>query len=562
MRSENELLAILEAKQEKERIQAEMSARGSRESSPRIGAPLFPLVNDCQRKAGKKRKSIHVDLAENLANRDAPRKVAKGHRRSRTAGHAGDFSAQSNGSSQSVPTQSNSSVFSGRFILSPSRSQGLRRSLSGRKDTTRTDYFRLKALGIDPETPMVPETKASLERKRQREGEAVYTGKQRVRPLSSPARPSVPQFSTTSETRNGTSAPSYSWQQSRSVTQTAAPAAPAKVGDHDEDDDDFLRQIREVRATMSADAEWFKTQATQIEKEVQEQEEELRRSASRASSKELHNASVKGLTQVNGYEYLPSQSTSMNGLSRTEQRIRRTGAHGLATKPIGGTKDYLAVAMSKQSARAQGGISQPHSPHVAGHAAEKKPKGKRKMGEKDSRYVPRQPDEESEEEGEGANSLFESQPVLALNQTNHHLQPNEVVEEEDEHNDDDQEQDDDVQESLEYPPYEVVNSYGDANGMDSGDTDEFYEGGDDEDEDGEAQEEDLEPEEDDEVGELPRHVQQTPKQGGYWLRSSATPEPADKLSPNTGGREMSRASSGMGTATGASADDAYVLDSD
>ncbi len=565
IRDEAELEAILQAKKEKERIQAEMSARSSKESSPQHATPKVPQVSGVQQSAGNKRKSMHVDRVEDATNGDAPRKMVKAHKRSRTMGHAGGFPV--NQLSHSAPSHFSTSIFSGRSILSPSRSQDLRRSLSGRKDTTRTDYFRLKALGIDPDTPVIPDTKASLERKRKCEEEAAEASRSRARALSSGARPPVPAFSPLQPTTNAIAAPTHSRQTPQSAVQRALSTTPAKVND----DDDFLRQIREVRATMSADTAWFKQQATQIEKEV-EQQEELRRSASRASSRDSPAPSTtvlrSGFACVNGYEYLPNRSINGQSLSRTEQRIRRTGARGLATKPIGGTKDYLAVAMSKRSARALSGSQQPESDSEAPPAVAKKQKGKRKMGEKDTRYRPEESDEESEELGEEVDTSRHHATNAIQNGTKHtpataaayqYSTPAQIAEEEYDDEESEGDPEDYVQQSLEYPDQEAYDAYDHVNGVEGGDTDEFYEGGDDEGEDGED-EEDLGEETEDEVGDLPEH--QTSEQGRYWLRSSATPEPADRLTPNTGGREMSRASSGMESGTGATAEDAFVLDSD
>jgi hypothetical protein len=559
MRGEAELEAILQAKKEKERIQAEMLARSANQSSPSV-------PNGVHQTAGQKRKNIHVERKEDSGAGHTPRKIAKGHHRSRTMGHVEEryysSTATANQASPNTTTpQSRSSIFSSGSLLNGSRaSPDSRRSPSGRKDTTRTDYFRLKALGIDPDTPIVPETKASLERKRQREeGIAIATARTRARTLSS-TRPAVPHFSPQGTHAHGISGLSQSQTLPNANTETNTPAA-TNVNE----DDDLLRQIREVRDAMTEDTEWFKTQAVNLEKEI-EVHEELRRSASQASSRSSPHASASGLARANGYEYLPGPEIPGRGLSRTEQRIRRTGAHGLATKPIGGSGDYLGVAMSKESA-ARFNLEK-HSQRVsdAPHNTERTRKRKRKTGEKENRYIPQQSDQDSEEPDDDAElkRLDQYQEprtngnVRATETLRYLALPDkEVV---DEYSGAEQD-DDDVQESLEQRYDE----------FDGGDTEDLYEDGDDEgeqydeDEEGEEEDEDEEDEDEedeaDEVGSL--SYQQRPKgQGhtvGYWLRSSVTPERG--LNPN-GGQMMSRASSGMGTGTGASVDDALVLDSD
>ena len=570
VRGEAELEAILQAKKETERIQAEMFARSTNDSSasgPDAESSELPSRSRHKRTVGQKRKSIHVGGTENSDGRDASRKIAKGHDRSRTMGQTEDLfdpsrSAAGQFSATTPNAQSRSSIYSGRSVLNgPGASKDLRRSLSGRKDTTRTDYFRLKALGIDPDTPIIPDTKASLERKRQREHEtAIAITKTRTRTSSSTERPPVPQISPQGASPRATSSLNHSPGPPKANSRTTSSAAPQL-----DDDDDLLQEVRKVRHAITEDTEWFKIQAVNFEKEIEEQEE-LRRSASQASSRSSPHPSASGLARANGYDFLPGPGIPGRILSRTEQRIRRTGAHGLATKPIGGSGGYLAVAMSRDSAAKLNVERQSqHAPEPL-HRTEKIRKRKRKVGEKDGRFVPQESDEDSEEfendaESNGLHRRSERRmngKVRATEANHHHLQPDEESAEE--HDDAEQEDDDDVQESLEQPQYKEYDQ------LEDGDTEDLYEDGDDEkeqyDDDQEGAEGDDEVEEEaDEVGSLAhQHGQKAHGQtSGYWLRSSATPERG--LTPN-GGQMMSRASSGMGTGTGASADDALVLDSD
>jgi hypothetical protein len=571
MRGDTELEAILHAKKEKERIQAEMlasSTNESNQSSPTEESNEVARQSAIPRITGQKRKGIHVDDAETPKSRETPRKIAKGHRRSRTVDSADELFYSSKSATRQTSTskttpQSRSSIYSGRSVLNPSgASQDLRQSFSSRKDTTRTDYFRLKALGIDPDTPMVPDTKTSLERKRNREEEnAIAASRTRARTLSATARPPVPQFSPQGARAIETSGLHQTWTPPNAASHKAT-TPPVEMVDSD---DDLLRQARKVRETMSEGAEWYKAYAVNIEKEIEEREE-LKRSLSQASTTSSPHPSASGLALVNGYEYLPGPEIPGRSLSRTEKRIRRTGAHGLATKPIGGSGDYLAVAMSRESAAKLNVEKQSRSLAKAPRSTEKTKKGKRKMGEKDGTYLPQHSDEDSEELDDDAESdqvHRQRQPCTngraRATEAKHHLpQSDEEVAEDG----DGAEEEDDVQESLERPQYTGYDQFED------GDTEDLYEDGDDdeelydEDEDGEEGDTDEE-EEADGVGSLPyRQEQKVHGQSlGYWLRSSVTPERG--LTPNGGGAQMmSRASSGMGTGTGASVDDALVLDSD
>jgi hypothetical protein len=573
MRGEAELEAILQAKKEKERIQAEMLARTANESRSNIS-------NSVHQTAGQKRKSMLIDRAEDSGSSKAPRKSAKSHHRSRTMGHVDTLfdrprSVANKASPDTTAPQFRSSIFSGRSTISESRgSPDARPSLSGRKDTTRTDYFRLKALGIDPETPIVPDTKASLERKRQREEDvATLASRTRARTLSSTARPSVPQFSLREESIHGISSPS----QLRMSANAIREATTSTAADSNEDDD-LLRRIREVRKAMTEGTEWFKKQVVNIEKDIEVQEE-LRRSASQASNRSSPHLSAIGLPRANGYTYLPGPEIPGRTLSRTEQRIRRTGAHGLATKPVGGSGDYLAVAMSRDSAAKLNVEKQSQQVPDVAHAPKKRRKSKRKMGEKDSRYIPEDSSEDSEELEDDAdlNGVNHSREphthgkMREIEMLRRTFAPDKQVAEE--YADAKENDEDDVQESLEQPQHGKYEDF-----EDGGDTEDLYEDGDDEEEqddedqqdrgdyDEDAEQEEGEEEEEEEdadnVGQLPyRHGQKEQGQTvGYWLRSSVTPERG--LTPNGGAQMMSRVSSGMGTGTGASADDALVLDSD
>jgi hypothetical protein len=357
-RGDAELEAILEAQKEKERIQAEQLRR-SRESS-NLQAPVTGSrqVQQTNTQAGHKRKCLHENELSPTPDISTPRKIAKGagHRRSQTV-NGMVLMPPANSSTQTTrspsSTRLSASAFSGRsMFLDRIASINLQRSTSGyKKDMTHTDYFRLKALGVDPETPIFPDTKSSLERKRRRQEElSSLTPRKRASTFSTVrARISgQDEFTSAVSTRNEenstaceASIPSFHRSQSEGAKKSDL------GGD---DDDDFLRQIREVRAALSEDTEWFRMQAAQLEKEVEQ--EKLRRSTSQRSSTDSLGAAPlhvsNGLSRVNGYEYSPSmlRSGARLSLSRTEQRIRATGAHGLATKPV---SDYLPVAMSKST---------------------------------------------------------------------------------------------------------------------------------------------------------------------------------------------------------------------
>lgn len=269
------------------------------------------------------------------------------HKRSRTLGaglHNGEGSQTSTNSifvSRMPPASNLRRSLSHRSLHQSVKQQGV--------DQTESDYFRLKALGVDPNTPLIPDTAASLAAKQKKEAEhrESVLSKVKNRPNSMINKP------TSNPIPVSTSLPkSISASQIGSLTQPPTRPSPSVV---DESEDPFLRELREARQAMSADAEWLKTETVKLEKEI-EQQEELRRSVgSNHSTENFSPQSVNGFAKsFNGRAYVQPILKPGQTLSRTEQRIRATGARGLANLPIGGSprppSQYMPVAMSRRSA--------------------------------------------------------------------------------------------------------------------------------------------------------------------------------------------------------------------
>ena len=165
-----------------------------------------------------------------------------------------------------------------------SDSRTARAMFHGRTDTTRTDYFRLKALGIDPDTPLVPRTA----RKRPRVDE-VQNEEKRIRRSTTPMKPSGQEDpSGVSQIRS---------VQSASVTEEV----------HDSEDIEtnaLLDQMRSVRDTMSESILFFERAKSQL----RSSNEERRDSHETAKQRRLR-------------EFVSTPS-------RTEKRHRLTKAHG------------------------------------------------------------------------------------------------------------------------------------------------------------------------------------------------------------------------------------------
>ena len=342
-RSEEALEEILKAAQESRRLQKEIEAAAKTpKKSPTMsnGVGLVKV-------AGQKRKSFSgPDLRASTVSSSSGAASLSSHKRSKTK-TTSELSTSTTRSAPRVPAfrssvtqaQQHASDLSRSSTLGRSTSNlNLRKSTSAQKlDATRTDYFRLKAIGVDPDTPIIPDTKESLAIRRRREAEERQASIDRAsRHNRPPTSNHIPPISTPPppvfQTRTPEARPTLS-------TSTPAPV-----------EDDLLRQMREAREAMTEQTNWFKEQIEVLEKQT-EQEQDLRRSQS--SQDAATPLSSSGLARANGYEYVPADTKPGFSLSRTEQRIRRTGAHGLATKPLRSSSDYVPVAMSKRSAAKQ-----------------------------------------------------------------------------------------------------------------------------------------------------------------------------------------------------------------
>ncbi|EXJ79951.1 hypothetical protein A1O3_08237 [Capronia epimyces CBS 606.96] len=353
-RSEEELEEIIRATQETKRLQKEVEqATEARKSRHMIQVDSTP-----GKVAGQKRKSFSGQnpsgpaVSQMGASTGTPSNP--GHKRSRTMGTFSEPSISTRSSVPPVPSFRAStfkpahhvSVFSARSTLGRSVSnQDLRPSISGQKvDTTSTDYFRLKAMGIDPDISIIPDTEQTLalrKRRQEEERKAILAKSSR---RAGPAG-SVRSSSTAASPHAASSISVESPPKSKETTPKTNSLPPVE--------DDFLRQIREAREAMAEQARWFKEQTVTLEKEIK-QDEEFRTSREsqplEASVGTTPSTSGVGLARSNGYDYQPSQANPGTSLSRTERRIRMTGAHGLATKPLRSGSDYIPVAMSKRSA--------------------------------------------------------------------------------------------------------------------------------------------------------------------------------------------------------------------
>lgn len=309
-------VALLGKKRDESLEQARISVLGTMPPPP-------PLQNH-----GRKRKSMGNDRVDLAAN-GLPRKI-KAHKRSRTLGNAEDL-ASTKRTHSSPPHQLDPSIFDSRSIIYKLGDSVQARKLfaGGRKmDTTTTDYFRLKAMGIDPDTPVVPETKKSLERKRKSEEweeKVMVTGKK--------SRINIERRDnghTTKTTMDGaaTSKPVTSSTQ-KSSSKAISTKASTTATTADDDDEALFAELRQLRESLAEGATWYQSENQQLSSSPHAP---TTTTATDSISPQQHlTTDHNGLSKVNGYTFSPSTSGIM---TRTEQRLRRTGGKGFAYKPV------------------------------------------------------------------------------------------------------------------------------------------------------------------------------------------------------------------------------------
>ena len=116
--------------------------------------------------------------------------------------------------------------------------QARRLAPNARSDTTRTAYFKLKAMGLDPDTPIVPETKKRPRATTDANGRREVNGE-----------------------------PSSRSNDIRSLA-VQNPIANSSAADDDDDDNAFFDSIRAVRETLADSTSWFQQERQSLERSM------------------------------------------------------------------------------------------------------------------------------------------------------------------------------------------------------------------------------------------------------------------------------------------------------
>ena len=238
--------------------------------------------------ASKKKRKRHespINQNENLLRHSGPHQkrsgitVKNGHSRGpeRASRPVGDTGVKSPG------------------VKSPSQNAILEKAralISGKMDTTRTDYFRLKALGIDTDTPLVPCT----------------------------VRKNSLATASHGDEKQGDSRPLLKYGDRSQLCAKAQktddnyPIASQQPRDRTQEDDDsdeaLLAQMRDVRGMMSDSISWFKAEGMK-------------------SNLNSSGGEKQGSHETAKQKRLREFATTPSG---TEQRLRRTWGHDLISK--------------------------------------------------------------------------------------------------------------------------------------------------------------------------------------------------------------------------------------
>ena len=153
-----------------------------------------------------------------------------------------------------------------RSLVDPKLMAQARLLVKGKTDTTRTDYFKLKARGIDPDTPVVPKT-----RKRSRVSDpaddAEATPSKRPSPDRSFASPNLRPSQLSASASSGGSR--------RSGTYTPR---------YDPEEEQMYEQSRKLRQFWAEDQAWMREVREQMEKQRRSDESQRRGAEPRHTS--------------------------------------------------------------------------------------------------------------------------------------------------------------------------------------------------------------------------------------------------------------------------------------
>ena len=214
----------------------------------------------------RKRQSLPTDLGNDPRGSEAPigtkrkrndpllstdepvsRPTKLHHRRSQTLGNS--VSAPPLRPSPTHRTRVDiSKIPEGSMLYETLMKQARKVIPNAKSDTTRTDYFRLKALGIDPDTPVVPSTKKRSWDTAQLNGDC--------------------RSSTSSSLPNSSSTPASKPSPARAPTQKLHNASNPALAENKDDDEALFAQLRSIREALAESQQWMQSERKSIERSI------------------------------------------------------------------------------------------------------------------------------------------------------------------------------------------------------------------------------------------------------------------------------------------------------
>ena len=352
-------------------VSSEVSERGFPSTARANNADMPPPPRPATSEMRGKRTSLPNDLDDRPISIRAPSPERKRHRENTTMSTATAqhrITKPHHKRSQTLDGPSSvmqhrkvpatKSTFSSRlsFWSNPSlinetvQKQARRLVPPGRTDTTHTDYFRLRAMGVNPDTPIIPTSR----KRRISEGydESSWRKSSRISPTDS-SRPSSSQSMRPTEAKVS------------AITRESDVASTAN-----NDDEELLAQVREIRTAMAESINWFR-----------EEREKSEKSPSSSATHDQRPETEKE-RKLREFQFTPS---------RTELRLRATGGHGLLPKNWGQRSGPLSReasigsdqptqasvsqdfgALRKQDSRTQTPLTQGYGVYGNGHESAQK----------------------------------------------------------------------------------------------------------------------------------------------------------------------------------------------
>ena len=228
------------------------------------------------------------------------------HRRSQTLGNS--ISASPTRPSPSHRTRVDiSKTPEGSMLYETLMKQARKVIPNAKSDTTRTDYFRLKALGIDPDTPVVPSTK------KRNWDSAQWNGASRSS-KSSPLLHSLSAFASNS------SPVGYPTQKPHKAPNPALA----------EDEDEVLfAQLRSIREALAESQQWMQSERQSLERSMTPQAKSQSQSYQTQPQTSTLNLTPSDSNETPAQRRLREIRERGHTPSRTETRLRAMGDKAL-----------------------------------------------------------------------------------------------------------------------------------------------------------------------------------------------------------------------------------------